>query len=248
MSTADEGSLPPYEAAAALNDLSRAELLTMRAAGQAVLDCRRELAATGDSVVGILLGTVNDLYEWDHVPAGDVADRDTGAQYFYHAHPADERPDEHGHFHTFVDARGVPPAPQPPLDTGDPHDTLTHLIAVAMDRTSEPTKLFTTNRWVTGGVWCGADDAAALLERFDIGGSEPSRLVNIWLSQLLVLFRPQIRLLLAERDRVLERWQQDHPDADVLEDRELHAPSELAISIKAQIAAVDEALNAFSAR
>lgn len=58
-----------------------------------------------------------------------VYDRDSQAQYYYHAHREGDL--EHGHFHTFIRA-------------------IAQLIAVSMDAWGQPIGLFVGNRWVTG--------------------------------------------------------------------------------------------------
>ena len=57
------------------------------------------LAKTGDNVVSEVLRGVETFYEWEHYPPDDVYDRETHAQFYYHAHPPGERSfAEHGHF------------------------------------------------------------------------------------------------------------------------------------------------------
>ena len=146
-------------------------------------------------MVGRLLRDEGPFYAWDHYPAGDVFDSRHGAQYFFHAHGAAQRDEaEHGHFHSFVR----------PVGTGKLH----HLVAVSVDRASQPIRLFTVNCWVTEDSWIRAPAAIALLDRFILDGPRPSRWVNRWLAALLRLFRPQIEHLLHQRDAALADW---HP-------------------------------------
>ena len=231
-----------------LTALSRAELEAMAEAGRELVEIHRILAKTNDNVVGELLRGEGTFYEWDHYPKGDVYDNETHGQYYYHAHPfADRFEQEHGHFHTFLRPKGMPrgikPAPvpgfQPPKD---PNDALSHLIAVSMDKMGFPFRLFTVNRWVTGEVWYKAEDVAALLDRFLIDRARPSWPVNRWITALLRLMKPQIVELLAMRDRTIAAWQENHPDVDVFEDRDLEVTSYLDFSVEAQIRSVGQAL------
>lgn len=228
--------------------LSTEELETMAEAGQEVVEVHRVLAKTGDNVVGELLRGHETFYEWDHYPPGDVYDRDSHSQYYYHAHVADERFDqEHGHFHTFIRPKGMPegmkPAPVPNFKMpDDPNDALSHLVAVAMNPAGFPFRLFTVNRWVTGEVWYTAADVRALLDRFEIDHAQPSWPVNRWLTGMLRLFRPQIRELVDARDRAVARWAERHPERDVYEDRELEVTSFADVSVEAQVRAVAQAL------
>lgn len=183
---------------------SRSALEAMRAAGAAVRRWQEILAQTGDNVVGEVLRHGGTFYEWNHYPEGDVYDRNSHAQYYYHAHPQNLRSGEHGHFHTFLRGNGMPdtvrPAPladfQMPKDR---NDLVCHLIAISMDSAGTPIRLFTTNRWVTGETWYTAEDTIAMLDRFTIGHARPSYPTNQWVGEMLRLFRPQIRALLLAR-------------------------------------------------
>ncbi len=223
--------------------LGRTQLEAMAEAGREVMDCQRVLAQSGSNVVAEVLPQEGPFYQFDHCPAGDVYDRATHSQYYYHAH----REGEHGHFHTFLREAGMPvdvrPVPQSRCQAmGERHDRLSHLIAISMDRRANPIGLFTTNRWVTGEDWYRANDVCAMLERFDIDHARPSWPTNRWVTAMLRLFRPQIVALLRRRDVVVEGWQRQRIGEDVFEDRDLDLPSQLPISVEAQIEAVREAL------
>jgi hypothetical protein len=231
-----------------LSDLSSDALEAMAAAGQEIVEIQRVLTKTGDNVVGELLRGHETFYEWDHYPKGDVYDRETHSQYYYHAHPVEERfENEHGHFHTFLRPKGMPPGIKP-ADVADaampedPDDALSHLIAVAMDNVGLPFRLFTVNRWVTGEVWYTAADVAVLLDYFKIDHARPSWPVNRWITAVLRLFRPQIVELLEARDRSVAAWAQAHPGVNIYEDRNLEVTSYLDISVENQTRAVARAL------
>jgi len=229
--------------------LTTDELEGMREAGAGVRECYRVLAKTNDNIVGELIKGEETFYEWNHYPDGDVYDSETHAQFYYHAHPSEERPGEHGHFHTFLRPGGMPPevrpAPVPDFEPPeDPDDALSHLVAISMDRKGFPVKLFTTNRWVTGEVWYAAGDVCRLLPLFNIDHAQPSWPVNIWITDMLVLFRPQIKALIYARDRIVAAWQQSHPGQIVYEDRGLEVAAEMAVDVDAQLVAVEKALAA----
>lgn len=228
-----------------LGALGRERLEAMRAAGEEILECRRVLLKCGLNVVGEMLRGQGEFVEYDHYPADDVFDADSHAQYYYHAHRGSEG--EHGHFHTFLRAPGMPAGVSPvqyggdePWPSGD--EALSHLIAVSMDAYGEPIGLFTVNRWVTGDAWYAAADVIRMLERFDIDHANPSWPANRWLGAMLRLFRPQIEALVLARDAAVADWARAHPAVDVFEDRELEITSRTAISVEEQIAAVAAAL------
>lgn len=248
-----------------LSHLGRAELEAMAAAGDEVLECRRVLAQSGDTILGELLRGAGGVVGWNHYPEGDVYDPLSHAQYFYHAHPPGQRTDpEHGHFHTFLRPRGMapgtrplimpelaiadapsapvaPPVPQP--NQGADNDELSHLVAIAVSETGEPVRLFTTNRWVTGETWYAAADVAAMLDRFVIDLARPSWPLNRWLSAMFRLFRPQMVALVHARDAaVMSFRRRRRGKVHVFEDRRLEVPSAVEIDIDEQIRRVAVAL------
>ncbi len=231
-----------------LESLSTEALEAMAVAGQEVVEVHRVLAKTGDNVVGELLRGHETFFEWDHYPPGDVYDNEFHGQYYYHAHPLDQRfKSEHGHFHTFMRPKGMPAGIKPATVPGfkkpdDPDDELSHLIAIAMTKEGLPFRLFAVNRWVTGEVWYTADDVISLLDFFKIDHTQPSWPVNRWVTGMVALFKPQIGALLEARDRAVAVWVEDHPDGDVYEDRELEVTSFLDISVEDHLRAVARAM------
>ncbi len=235
------------EAALAQYDHERLEKLTH--AGKIVTDNLRILKKSGQNIVGNCLANQGKFFENNHYPKGDIYDSHSHAQYYYHAH----RPEsgEHGHFHTFLRAAGMPhnchPAPykgKAKRPTGK--DAITHFVAVSMDGPGYPTGLFTTNRWVTDETFYRACDVMRILDRFDIELSYPCLATNRVLSSLLALFRPQIEALLFARDQKIDDWRRTHPGVDVYEDRNLEITSIIDINIERQIAAVNAAHKAIS--
>ena len=222
-------------------------------AGTRILECYRVLRKSDANVVGEVLRGHGEFLEWDHYPPGDVYDHDTHAQYYYHAHPPEGRAKkfgaEHGHFHTFLRPKGMPRSVKPAAvgdykqPDGD-NDALTHFIGIAMDRAGYPIRLFTTNRWVTGETWYTARSVISMLDRFEIDLAYPSWPVNIWITAMLQLFRPDIESLLVERDRAIDDWQCRHPGENVYEDRTLEITSIKDISVEVQIGLVGKALKA----
>jgi len=234
-----------------LETIPISRLRKMARAGARILECYRVLQKSDANVVGEVLRGHGEFFEWDHYPPGDVYDHDTHAQYYYHAHPPEGRAKkfgpEHGHFHTFLRPKGMPPnvKPAPVADFVAPegdNDALTHLVGIAMNRAGYPIRLFATNRWVTGEIWYEAKSVISMLDRFAIDLAVPSWPVNIWITAMLRLFRPEIETLLIERDAAIVDWQRRHPDENVYEDRALEITSIKEISVDGQIARVQDAL------
>jgi hypothetical protein len=228
--------------------LSRGELQVMAEAAREVLNCQRVLTKTGDNIVGEVLRGAGTFYEWRHYPQGDIYDAEHHAQYYYHAHPEEERVSgEHGHFHTFLRPLGMPPGvhPAPLPDLKEPsseNEALSHLVGVSMNRAGLPIRLFTTNRWVTGETWYAAGDVVRMLDCFVIDHARPSWPANRWITALMRMFRPQIVELLHARDAEIHRLRSIAPEINVFEDRNLEVTSEMRVSIEDQIARIELAL------
>jgi hypothetical protein len=225
--------------------LTLAERQSLLAAAREVQRCQRALAKVELNVVGELLKGHDGFYEMNHYPEGDVYDRDSHAQYYYHAHR--EGGLEHGHFHTFIRSQGIPfgllPLPMPesqePWPSGD--DAIAQLIAVSMDAWGQPIGLFACNRWVTGETWYPAEAVKQMLPGFSIDHAHPSWATNLWLTALLQLFRLHIEALLEHRDRVIDAWRVAHPGENVFEDRKLEITGYLSISVDDWIEALNQA-------
>jgi hypothetical protein len=251
-----------------LTKLNRVALERMAAAGREVQDCERVLRKSGDTILGEMLRGAGVFYEWSHYPEGDVYDPESHAQYYYHAHPAASRGlPEHGHFHTFLRPRGMPPgvaplmlpelaiadAPAAPADPilapvaqpnqGGNNDRFSHLVAIAMSPDGAPIRLFTTNRWVTGETWYAAGDVCAMLERFAVDLARPSWPLNRWISAMFRLFKPEMAALLEARDAAIMNWRRRHRGkVHVFEDRRLEVASMIEIDVGAQLELVERAL------
>lgn len=215
------------------------QLEAMQRAGVEMRACYHALKKSGMNIVGeVLRDTLNrgeTFYEFNHYPEDDVYDRESHAQYYYHAHRSETG--EHGHFHCFLRPKGMPAGIAPitypatdPWPQGD--EALSHLVGIAMNSYGFPTSLFTTNRWVTAEAWYPSDQVILMLNRFVIDHAFPSWPVNRWISAMFVLFRPHIEALLKRRDEIVWTWAAAHPREDVFEDRELDIASQMEISVE----------------
>ncbi len=232
-----------------LAQLPLEQLLAMRQAGREITEGYRVLRKSGLNIVGeVLRDNLNrgeTFYEFNHYPDDDVYDRETHAQYYYHAHRSEVG--EHGHFHCFLRPKGMPagvaPIEYPATDPWPQNEgALSHLVAIAMDGYGFPTGLFTTNRWVTAEAWYPAEQVMRMLDRFVIDHAFPSWPVNRWISAMFVLYRPHIEALLKKRDEIIWAWADAHPGEDVFEDRKLDITSQMDISVEDTLWLVELAL------
>jgi hypothetical protein len=233
------------------------EATRLQAAGAVVADCRRAFVAHPGGILGAIAADAKGFADWQHYPLGEVYDPQSHSQYFYHTHAMAQRPArEHGHFHTFLRAEGMPTGvtplvlpetavadalPTPPQAAPLKHgsrDEVSHLVAIALDADGAPTRLFTTNRWVTGETWYRAADVVRMLDCFTLGAAGGPVLVNRWISAIVALFRPQVAALLRLRDDTVMSWRRRRR-ANIFEDTRIEVTSSFDIDLDAQLAFLD---------
>jgi len=235
--------------------LPRERLEDMFEAAAIVLETMRVVQNTESNISKDILRFTDNYTEWEHVPPNDVYDHKTHSQYYFHTHAKDEtgeglHNDEHGHFHTFIRGKAFPDDVKPittedfnPDDVKDISDINSHLIAIATNPYGQPMRLFTTNRWVGADTWVSAEDNIKLLDLYNVDHAEPSWPVNLWVTNMIRLFRPQIEALIRRRDETIEEWSRKHPERNVYEDRELEVTSHLNIDLADQIDKIEAALD-----
>lgn len=191
----------------------------LRRAAQEAVFCETVLAKSGDN---ILLETLRGAtpVTWSHYPPGDVFDRDSGAQWYYHCHAGEDGAAEHGHFHCFMRPNG---------SEGPIH----HLVAVGVDAYGRVIRLFTVNQWVVDDIWVDAPTSIGLLEKFDVQMARPSYLVNRWLTAILALYHSEIAALIVQRDAILAAHTSTE-GTPTLQDRTLEVVSECVVNLGAR--------------
>lgn len=237
--------------------LPRERLESMFEAASIVLETMRVLQNANSNVSKDIIRFTDQYKEWDHVPPKDVYDSKTHSQYYFHTHAkGKDKPglhdDEHGHFHTYIRGKAFPPDIKPittpdfnPDDVSDISKINSHLIAIATNPYGQPMRLFTTNRWVVADTWVKAEDNIKLLDLYNIDHAHPSWPVNLWITNMIRLYRPQIEILIRQRDEKIEEWAKSKgakAEYNVYEDRDLEVTSHLDISLEAQIDAIEDAL------
>lgn len=190
-----------------------------------VAEVQWHYARHGVSLASAALAGAARLHEWAHHPQNDLIDARHGTRCFFHAHAAAERaPGEHGHFHVFA----APPAGAQP--------DFSHLIGISIDAGGLPTRLFTTNRWVTGEHWLPAEVLAGRLADFSLCTRGRLAPIARWVQGMVRLHADQIGALLHERDATLQARHADH--ATALDDRRLHIVSQRPVQLLARLAEV----------
>ncbi|MBT7449324.1 MAG: hypothetical protein HN793_00740 [Rhodospirillaceae bacterium] len=119
-----------------------------------------------------------------------------------------------------------------------------HLLAIAMNSNGMPIALFTTNRWVTMDPWFNATDTISLLDQFDVDIAKPSWPLSVWMTAMVRLYRPDIEVLLHERDALMSDAQEKNTDGNAYNDRSIEITSLLDIDLADRIDAVNAAWTA----
>lgn len=179
---------------------------------------------------------------WRRYPTDDAVDAWTGARWFYHAHPPEERDaDEHGHFHLFLDkgsfGRGTKLIAGP-VDSSVPRADVVHIVALSIDLRGVPTRIFTVNRWVTDEWLYAAEDVLARLEQFDLSEAPGDPLVNRWLTAAVAALQPEIRVAMRTRDAMIGTRSPTDP---LFEDRETEVMSVVDVDLQRVIEEPDRA-------
>lgn len=138
---------------------------------------------------------------------------------FYHCHPSlDNELVEHGHYHFFT-RQGQ-------------NDEWCHVVALGMNDVGQPTRLFTTNLWVTDGKWF---DSGQLSTQISIlADSLDEGLATSWLKYILLLFQYEISDLLIARDNKVERLFPNYHEQCFL-DRSIYYLSEINVNLNEQL-------------
>lgn len=203
----------------------------LREALEATLAHLQACARSGRGLLNDVLGADPAFIEWQHYPDRDAVDPHSGYRFYYHAHAAAQRaPDEHGHFHVF--------APRPRRIADQP--THAHLFGLSVDAQGWPTRVFTTNRWVTAEHWENARWTLRALRGLELGRARPRRVAD-WVQNMARLFAPQIQEVIRQRDQRIALRAQRQALARVLEDRRTHIISQCQVDLTRQFELLQEA-------
>ncbi|QWE05265.1 hypothetical protein [Polynucleobacter sp. JS-JIR-II-50] len=186
-------------------------------AAQELANIQMRYADTGRTLNEAALGGARDFMEWQHYPNNDLADEQSGYEFYYHAHSADEMPrEEHGHFHVIKRES----------------NTFHHLIAIALNQRGLPVRLFTTNQWVTGEEMAESKLAIKSLEEFRMVVKGRMAPVAKWVGALIQLFAVEIDELILGRDQKIAQLAANRGDRElVLNSRKHHVLTECKIDL-----------------
>lgn len=188
-----------------------------------LIDVQTRYARRGIGLSQAALAGARRFEAFRHYPADDVIDGANQSQFYYHSHGGPRCwPGEHGHFHLFRrTARGG----------------FFHLAALAMDAHGWPMGWFTTNRWVTGETWAGADRVIPALGRFRPATRGRLAPVARWLGAMVELHVDLLAHLVTERDAAVARLARRVDPETLFEDRRRDVLSRRRIDLPRTLAA-----------
>ena len=190
-------------------------------AAQELASIQMRYAETGRTLNEAALCGAKDFVEWQHYPANDLVDEVSGYEFYYHAHSADEMPnEEHGHFHVIKrDAK-----------------SFHHLIGIALNQKGLPIRLFTTNQWVTGEEIADSEMVMKSIRGFEMVTKGRMALVTKWISALLQLFATEIEDLILERDQKIAQLVGKQGNRElVLNSKKYHVLTECKIDLMGRL-------------
>ena len=186
-------------------------------AAQKLANIQMQFAKSGRTLNEAALCGAKDFVEWQHYPSNDLADMNSGYEFYYHAHSANEMPDgEHGHFHVIK------------RDSQSFH----HLVGIALNQKGLPTRLFTTNQWVTGEEMIDSDLVIKSLKSFEMAVKGRMAPVSNWIGALIQLFSTDIEKLIVDRDQKIASIEAEFGGHElVLSSRRHHVLTECKIDL-----------------
>ncbi len=186
-------------------------------AAQELANIQVRLANNNRTLSEAALCGAKEFIEWRHYPNHDMSDVETGYEFYYHAHSADEMSDgEHGHFHLFKrNGNGF-----------------FHLIGIALNQKGLPVRIFTTNQWVTGELMVDSKVVASALKIFSVSAKGRMAPVGKWLRAFTQLFYVDMEALIIERDLKISALSKQMGDLDkVLHSKKHHVLTECRIDL-----------------
>jgi len=190
-------------------------------AAQELASIQMKYAESGRTLSEAALCGAKAFVEWQHYPANDLVDEVSGYEFYYHAHSADEMSNgEHGHFHVIKrNAKGF-------------H----HLIGIALNQKGLPTRLFTTNQWVTGEEMADSIIVVRSILGFEMVTKGRMALVTKWISALIKLFATEIEGLILERDQKIAQLVEKQGNRElVLNSKKYHVLTECKVDLMGRI-------------
>ena len=190
-------------------------------AAQELASIQMKYAKSGRTLNQAALCGTKEFIEWQHYPNNDLIDENTGYEFYYHAHSADEMSKgEHGHFH--VIKRNT--------------DGFHHLLGIALDQKGLAVRLFTTNQWVTGEEMADSNLVMQSVVEFQMDITGRMAPVSKWIGALMQLFQSEIKELIKERDQEITHLVAKFGNREyVLNSREHHVLSECKIDLMGRL-------------
>lgn len=184
-----------------------------------LVDCMNRMGELDTNAVLLSLNGARKVKSYQRYPDVPYSFGNQQWRAFYHCHESPEDlNDEHGHYHFFTrQKQGT---------------EWSHVIAMGMNQLGQPTRLFTTNLWVTGGKWFAVRHLVPQLNI--LSACRDNDLATDWLKYVLLLFQSEISDLLVARDNEVDRLFPNHYEQCYL-DRSIYYLSSMKVNLKQQL-------------
>jgi len=184
-----------------------------------MVDIMSAYAQQGRNLSVAALAGAQQFNEWQHYPKKDAADPIHQTEFYYHAHAKEERlANEHGHFHVFARSNAGK----------DFHQ----LAAISLNSLGWPTRLFLTNRWVTGETWINQKATAPLIQNFNCQINGRLAPVSRWVSSMIYLYQVEILRLHEQKDAWLtQQCVAKKNQGETLDCKDHHVVTQLPIDL-----------------
>ena len=184
-----------------------------------LVECMLDLGELKTNAVLISLDGIKSIKPYQRYPEKPYNFGNKHWRAFYHCHDKkDDTCKEHGHYHFFTH--------------GQQQDSWSHVAAMGMNKLGQPVRLFTTNLWVTDGIWFKSNQLKKQMEI--LRHSKEDTLVSNWLKSALLLFYNEINNLLLQRDEAASRLYPNNLDK-LFSDHDINYLSEINVDLNEQL-------------
>lgn len=179
------------------------ETMNDRQAAETVVETIMEMASSGKPLMSRILPD-QEMKLWDHYPKGDAIDKKSKSRWYYHVHKEGQRdPEEHGHFHLFLDQSQLDNkmgAWSEPASQKKTRANVLHVAALSIDNSGIPRKWMVTNRWITDEWLYPSEKLINILPSFNVDNTAQDKTANRFITAMVALYRDEIAELLKKRD------------------------------------------------
>ena len=197
------------------------KVITMNKWGERLFDCIHAMAIQKTNPVLLILEGAEAIHAYQHYPDPSLGFVDNKWRVYYHCHPSPNNDkNEHGHFHFFSKLPGK--------------SDWAHVVGLGIDTQGQPVRIFTTNKWVTGGDWLLKDELPRCFDVLKI--AKNGTLLERWFTNFLLFYQPRIQSLYRDRDTAVQTYFPKESEEGFC-DHDVYYLSMISIDLKTELSA-----------